>query len=254
MNKDISRVIEANLHEFYFRIAVICGLKYNREAIPAYIRSYTRRWPDFILGGTKQAEQEDFIEEINLRIQTGKYPPLWIIREPAEPDIFLDLARKFNIMPVNRWTGMCLSKDDFIDDPVNLPGLDIQKLKKDEIDNWTALINKEVFRRDALTTDMVALMIRDTSFHMFRGLNKGRIVSTVLIFMDRQTAGVYLVSTDSGFRRQGIGKAMMLHAVKDCFAGEIDQVILHATRDGENIYKKMGFREYCYFDILYKYL
>lgn len=245
----ICSLIEDNLYEFYFRIAGLSGLDHNRDSVPMFIRNDPGRWPAFILGSVW--EQEGFLEQISDGIRSGIYPPFWITREPDEPNAFFDRAREYGIRPVNRWTGMGLSADDFLDDPVSLPDMEIQKMRVNDLPGWTTLVNKEVFRRDALTADMVSLMKQDPSLSFYCGLKGGRMVSTILAFMDHRTAGLYLLSTDAGFRRLGIGKAMMVHAVKDCFSRGADRIVLHGTRDGENIYKKLGFRGYCYFDILW---
>jgi GNAT superfamily N-acetyltransferase len=247
----ICRMIEANLHDFYFRIAGISGLDYSRDSGPMFIRNKPGKWPAFILGDAVQPEQEEFIKKITAGIKSGEYPPFWITREPAEPEELIDRLGRSGIRVVNRWTGMSLSVKDFIDDPVNLPGLEIQKLKKEDIAGWAALVNKEVFRRDALTTDLVSLMQQDPAFSFYSGFKGNMLVSTLLVFIARRITGLYLFSTDSGHRRQGIGKAVMIHAIKDIFNLGIDTIVLHGTRDGENIYKKLGFRTYCHFDILW---
>jgi|GEM_PF-1538976 len=248
---DISGIIENNLFDFYFSIAEIGHFPHDRNALPAFISNDPGRWPAFVLGGTERSDKKDLLKKIAGGMQSGTYPPLWIIREPEDPAIFINHVREYNIMPVNRWTGMSLDKDNFVDDADLVKDLEIHKLGKGDQAVWTALVNTEVLRRNGLTDELVALMEQHPAFTFYCGFKEEKMVSTLLTFRDQWTTGLYFLSTDARFRRQGMGKAMMVHAVKDSFAGGMDQIVLHGTRDGENIYQKLGFRAYCHFDILW---
>lgn len=257
MKDNICRIIEENLYNFYFRIACLSGFDYDRDSEPGFIRNEPGKWPAFILGGIEQNDQGEFIEKITEGIRSGKYPPFWIIREPAEPEDLMDRLGRSGIKPVNRWTGMSLFRGDFMngqvkDDQSCPPGLEIQKLnKKQDVPSWVSLLNKEVFRRDALTVEMVSLLLNDKAFNLYAGFKDGKLISSILSFIDDRVAGLYLFATAAECRRQGIGKAVISRAVKDSFLYGADKVILHGTRAGESLYLNLGFKVYCHFDILW---
>ena len=77
------------------------------------------------------------------------------------------------------------------------------------------------------------------------------MVSTALTFMEGDVAGLYLIGTDEACRRRGFGTAVTLFAIRDCFNEGAENIILHATRMGESVYRNIGFKKYCYFDIMW---
>jgi GNAT superfamily N-acetyltransferase len=251
-NQDICRIIEENLHNFYFRIAGKLQLDHRREPAPAFIRNDPGKWPSFVLGPSDPMEQESILQEVAAGMGTGIYPPFWITREPELADAFLENTLRYNIRPVSRWTGMSLEMDDYRTDPFMPRGAVIQTISKDQgRDEWIDLVNREIFRREALTGKMIALMTGDNAFRLYSLTMERKMFSTALAFLDGEIAGLYFIATGAEQRKQGFGKAVTAHAIKDCFQQGARRVVLHATSAGEPLYRNLGFKPYCHFDILW---
>jgi GNAT superfamily N-acetyltransferase len=56
-----------------------------------------------------------------------------------------------------------------------------------------------------------------------------------------RTAYVQWVATDVEFRRRGLGRAVMESVVTWCSARGVGSVDLHASRDGDPLYRDLGF-------------
>jgi ribosomal protein S18 acetylase RimI-like enzyme len=84
---------------------------------------------------------------------------------------------------------------------------------------------------------------REPQLRCFVGYRGGVPVATSLGFLSDGVAGVYGVATVPDARRQGFGSAMTLAALEDGRAAGYRVGVLLATRMGEPVYRRMGFRE-----------
>lgn len=70
-------------------------------------------------------------------------------------------------------------------------------------------------------------------------------VATSLLFMDKDTAGIYYVATLPECRNRGIGYHVTLAAMRAAKDAGYNDVILQATPAGEKVYRRIGFQEIC---------
>jgi GNAT superfamily N-acetyltransferase len=85
----------------------------------------------------------------------------------------------------------------------------------------------------------------DLPWRRYVGLRRGQPVATAALHLAAGVAGVYSVSTVPEARRQGLGAAMTLAVLRDARALGYRIGILHSTRMGYNVYRRLGFEEYC---------
>jgi GNAT superfamily N-acetyltransferase len=100
--------------------------------------------------------------------------------------------------------------------------------------------------REALVELTVALGLDDVSpLRHYVGVMNGRIVAHSTLLLGAGVAGIYIVGTIPEARRQGIGAAMTLRPLLDAREMGYRAGVLQSSAMGYNVYRKLGFREYC---------
>jgi GNAT superfamily N-acetyltransferase len=70
-------------------------------------------------------------------------------------------------------------------------------------------------------------------------------VASSSMYLDQGVAGIYFVSTVPMARKRGIGTWMTLRTLQEASALGIRVSILHAAPKAVNVYRRIGFKEYC---------
>jgi GNAT superfamily N-acetyltransferase len=77
----------------------------------------------------------------------------------------------------------------------------------------------------------------------------GAPVASSLLFMNKDTAGIYFVSTLPAYRNRRIGLALTNYIINYAKKLGLKLCILQASELGLNVYRRAGFREYCHADV-----
>ena len=78
--------------------------------------------------------------------------------------------------------------------------------------------------------------------HLNRKLNP---VASSLVLYKAGVAGIHLVTTLEEARGKGIGTAITLAPLNEAKKLGYETAVLHSTEMGLDLYKQMGFKEYC---------
>lgn len=85
----------------------------------------------------------------------------------------------------------------------------------------------------------------DRPWRHYIGRLHEQAVATASMFLSAGVAGVYFVFTAPPARRQGIGAAITLAALRDARALGCRIGVLGSSAMGYSVYRRLGFREYC---------
>ncbi len=142
-----------------------------------------------------------------------------------------------------------------LDEHLTLPShLTLQRVSDTEmLKTWLAImtVGSEI-PEDGLTLllDIVTKhdFKDDASVHYYLGVLGDQPVATSLLYLGCGVAGIYNVATLLGFRRQGIGRALTVAPLLEARTWGYRIGTLQSSPMGLNLYRRLGFREYCTFD------
>lgn len=250
---DLVSAIESNLHHFYEFAAASANLELVKEKDYSWVRNTNSAWPNWIFRLNRELlDQEEFIKSLTDRIKNNEIPPFLVTLEPAQPERFYALALKYGMKQINRWTGMALEKADYKPLP---PGSErnniLEVSNSDIINDWISVVNNSLFNSTTLETTIVEKLYKRGPLKLYLGYENKFPVSTSMSFETGSVAGLYMIATLESYRGKGWGTILTRYAMEKCFQNNAREIILHASAMGEPIYRKIGFKEYCKFGILW---
>lgn len=137
------------------------------------------------------------------------------------------LPEKIKILPVRNHKDLLNWKD------VSFDGFEMPARAREQYGAFITL-----FKLDARSPQKLFLAYLDE-----------KPVATSLLFTNKETAGIYYVSTLPQYRNRGCGLKITQAAMQSAKKSGYREVILQATPMGLGIYKQAGFKEYCQAEI-----
>jgi ribosomal protein S18 acetylase RimI-like enzyme len=179
-------------------------------------------------------------------------PPYWIFRSNDNRRQVLSALLKKGYRLVDQWKGMYLDLEQLY----NKSGgseLVIKPVRENAgITDWMTIINKILFQQKPVDRQIIKSFTENSRIHLFTGYFRDNPVSTILIYIKGEYAGVYMVATHQNYQGRGFGQHMMQKALQVTRQKGCKYCILHSTAQGLKLYQKLGFVEICDFDLFWK--
>lgn len=178
-------------------------------------------------------------------------PFLWVLGPSSTPKKMGELLIK-NGFIIDKLQGMAYNLKILDTERELLNKVEIIKIESmNALKVWNDIIltgfdfPKEV-RTDFFFEAFSFILLKDrASASAFLAYYDGNPVASSLVLYKAGVAGIHLVTTLEEARGKGIGTAITLAPLNEAKKLGYETAILHSTEMGLNMYKRMGFKEYC---------
>ena len=172
----------------------------------------------------------------------------WIVGPNSTP-ASLDMSLvKHGLFVHGESSGMAINLHAISPDIPSIENLRVIPVDDDETLNIWANTMVEGFESRALYPTFVnlecSLGFHRRSYRRYLGTLDHRPISTSALFLGKNVAGIYCVSTLPTARKLGIGATITQYALREAQAMGYHIAVLQSSQMGCNVYKQLGFHEF----------
>lgn len=179
-------------------------------------------------------------------LRSGQLSGVVLIKE----ELTLDLQEEAVRLGFETYTVpyMRLMANDLVINPLKEnPKYEVYKVS--DLDHLDKAINIQAealrYPYEEIKTTMGPRLLADEKVSVYAGAVKetGDIISTVTMVRLGQVTSIWNMGTKPAFQRQGIGTALLTHALSEGFANGIEEFHLISTTEGYHLYQNLGFTD-----------
>lgn len=188
------------------------------------------------------------VDSIKAQAKSRNVPLLWWTGPTTRPTDLGKYLEGHGFVSKGEMPGMAVVLEN-LNEHLSMPdGFTVQQVRnKDTLKQWSYALTKGFGMPDFAGVGFYDFMCYadQESFQAYIGLLKGEPVATSLLALGAGIAGIYCVATIPEARRQGIGALMTLTPLRAAQRIGFKVGILGASEMGVNVYRSLGFQEYC---------
>jgi GNAT superfamily N-acetyltransferase len=249
-HSSLLKAMEANVQHAWIRLGHGLGAEVHEEP---EILWFLSRLPFHLANGIVRTQLPERAVEERLKQFTAYHVPIaWLVSPSTQPASLATCLQQQGWMRQDA-PGMALDLHS-LDESLSHPSqLTITRVSNEEqLSIWLRVmtVGSEIPKAGLkLLLDVVAKrgMPEDPTIHYYLGMLDDRPVATSLLYLGAGVAGIYNVATLPEVRRQGIGRALTVAPLLYALTLGYRIGVLQASPMGLNLYRRLGFREYCTF-------
>ncbi len=228
--------IKRNLFQFYQQTALLNDYQTGEVEGIGYVWNREGTWPAYLLGYPRKERIHRIVESITL----GEVPPFWIMEKKEGEEA--RLLEKEGVRAIREWKGMALSRHDLRNVTLN-SGIEIRSNDQGINRDWTGIVNNELMTGKSIGDRFLNKISVTGEFSWVVAYLGKEAAGTGLSYASGGVAGIYMISTVKKFRGRGVGTKITRVLTEEALESGNQTVVLHATGQGEGIYRSSGFRE-----------
>ncbi len=145
-----------------------------------------------------------------------------------------------------KWVNMYYPLNKSI--PLEIPGhnLKVGLIQKGDgnIKSWVKLVSKVLFGGKLLDEIIFADALDNANMDYLCIWDEiDQLLSCLIMYTDSEGTSIYMVCTDPGFQKKGIGQFLIAHAMNYALELGSSKMYLSSTPQGLKLYQKLGFIE-----------
>lgn len=248
----LSQVIETNIFDYYAHFSHLPHAQLHDTAV---IRWFVTGIPEAGLNGVLQArlqpdDCDTQIATIVAEFQQRKLPFCWHIGPSSQPAYLGERLLAHGLTLSDDEPGMALDLHSINEDVQMPPDLTFHAVNdmatlREWVGVWLFPAGLERVREHYISALGGLGFAPDRLLHHYVGRLNGQPVATVALFYSAGVVAIHHVVTHEDFRRQGIGAAITLMALREARTRGWHIAVLTASSLGYDIYYRLGFRSFC---------
>ena len=234
---------QRNIEQLFRLIGSFPNQEYGQTDHFEYIRTTDSIWPNQLINlKVSENEIETVLDVIEKNSEDGKIPNLLMLK-PSTKDFTLINNLRQRDYKSRVWYAMTHNLEVITIRKTNYDFRAIQVQDKNDFKEWRLIVEEELMENNSLNPVVFTSLLENTNCYFFLGFERKQPVSTSFLFVNENTAGVYLVSTKKSHRKKGFGQEMTNQCLLKAKELECKNVELQATELGKNVYITLGFIE-----------
>lgn len=253
----LTRAIEADLINFFTLLGRFPWAKLSTNETVTWFLTHI---PFPLCNGVLRTHltADDLNEKIRTILEPFKadqVPMMWVTGPSTQPAELGNHLEAHGLTHVEDWTGMALDLKKLNRAFPRPFGLTIEQVNDLEtLKQWMHPLAISFGLSDTVAEKCVEGFAsfgfcEGSPLRYYAGFLNGKLVSTSMLILEEDFAGIACVSTIPEARNRGIGRSVTLTAVEDAMTRGYRMAVLQATPSGRNVYRQLGFQEYCKFGI-----
>ena len=248
----LARAIEANTAAYYAHFSRLPGaVLHTTPPIHWFATGIDEELLNGVLDAQLESDAADTqIATVLAYFQRRRLPMLWHTGPSTRPTTLGAMLLAHGLAHVEDEPGMAadlLALEEAMSMPAGLTFTPVQDevALREWVAVWLHPVPPTELRQRFLTAIAGLGFAPERPLRHYLGVLDGQPVATVAVFFGEGVASVQYVVTHSAFRRQGIGAAMTLLALRQARAAGYRVAVLTASPMGHSLYRRLGFWDYC---------
>lgn len=240
----INSYIEKNLDDFYIKSSQHANFNSRLEDKISWVFAKNADWPNCIFRANfVDLNIENEILEIKKLIQEGKAPNGWTVGPLTKPINLGYLLEKNGFSNVYQQAGMAIDLKNIKNEIIYENDLEVELVDdKESLEQWANTVSL-VFGVK-VDYELLQFLCLQPEVKFYTGNFKGKVISTLMLYLSSGVAGLHAVSTLPEYRGKGFGLTISGTALVDAYRIGYRVGVLQASTLGEKIYRKLGFKKY----------
>jgi ribosomal protein S18 acetylase RimI-like enzyme len=245
-------IIQDNIYAFYDEIGSVLKKGFSKTIPISWINTGSGSWPNMIYNTTFPEENlDEFVAKNIEAIKTKQAPAFWLLEDDALEKKLSQKLIIFGMRPIMHWTGMGFKANETLEIKLS-SNTTIKSVSTDEeLNAWKDILSKALMTSNRIQDGIFESLYTKDNLELYLVLDNDVPVATGLAYFSDKVCGIYMIATLDEHRRKGYGSAVTKHCINAAHQKGITNIVLQASDKGVSIYKKMGFKEYCEFNILW---
>lgn len=247
MNKKSCDINEENLFGLYDNIGQTGLVKFSSTDAYHFVSASSKEFPQFVYQiDINKIIKTDFVEKIEKR----ELPPYLKLNSCQITNEFTCYLKQNGFRKISSEAAMQLGNYDML--IKNKFNLEIYKVKDEQsLNEFLYVLDKTLFATKKMPPEIIKNMMNETYFEAYYGVYEGKAVASSMAFEYNGTAGLYMIAVLEEYRGKGFGKEITSYPILNSKLSST-KIILQSTKLGNPLYKSLGFKEYCNFDLYWK--